>query len=82
MIGGLFFNGTWLYAIRHRSLMSEATSDRYLHQVKRRFLIGPASYGLATGIALVAPVVSLVCFAILIVYYWLPPQGETSATSG
>jgi TMEM175 potassium channel family protein len=81
-IGGLFFNGIWLYAIRHPSLMSEKTPERYLHQVKRRFLIGPASYGLATVFALVAPAVSVVCYAILIVYFWLPPRGETSATSG
>jgi uncharacterized membrane protein len=81
-IGGLFFNGIWLYAIRQRSLMRETTSEWYLHQVKRRFLIGPASYGLATVIALAAPAVSLVCYAILIVYFWLPPRGETSATSG
>jgi uncharacterized membrane protein len=81
-IGGLFFNSIWLYAIRHPSLMSEKTSERYLHQLKRRFLIGPASYGLATVFALVAPAVSVVCYAILIVYFWLPPRGETSATSG
>lgn len=81
-IGGLFFNGIWLYAIWHRSLMSEKTSERYLHQVKRRFLIGPAFYGLATVFALVAPAVSLVCYAILITYFWLPPRGENSAASG
>lgn len=81
-IGGLFFNGTWLYAIRHRSLMNERTSERYLHQVKRRFLLGPASYGLATVFALLAPAVSLVCYTILLLYFWLPPRGETSASSG
>jgi hypothetical protein len=62
--------------------MSEKTSERYLRQVKRAFLIGPASYGLATVLALIAPAVSLVCYAILIIYFWLPPKGETSATSG
>jgi uncharacterized membrane protein len=81
-IGGLFFNGTWLYAMRSRTLMSEKTSERYLHQVKRRFLIGLASYGLATVFALVAPAISLVCYTMLIMFFWLPPRGETSATSG
>lgn len=81
-IGGLFFNGVWLYAIRHSGLISEKTPERYIHQVKRGFLIGPAFYGLATVLALVAPAVALVCYAILILYFWLPPRGETSATSG
>ena len=81
-IGGLFFNAVWLYAIRHSSLISEKTPVRYIHQVKRGFLIGPASYGLATVFALVAPTVALVCYAILILYFWLPPRGETSATAG
>jgi hypothetical protein len=61
--------------------MSEKTSDWYLLQVKRGFLIGPASYGLATMFALIAPAVSLVCYAILIMYFWLPPKGEMAATS-
>jgi len=80
-IGGLFFNGIWLYAIRHRSLMSEKTPERYIRQVKRGFLVGPSSYGLATVIALVAPAVSIICYAILMMYFWLPPRGESSATS-
>ena len=80
-IAGLFFNGIWLYAICHRSLISEKTSERYLHQLKRRFLVGPASHGLATVFAVVVPAFSLVCYAILIMYFWLPPRGETSATS-
>jgi uncharacterized membrane protein len=80
-IAGLFFNGIWLYAIRHSSLISEKTPEGYIQQVKRRFLIGPASYGLASVFALVAPTVALVCYAILILYFWLPPRGETSATS-
>ena len=80
-IGGLFFNGIWLYAIQHCRLISEKTPERYVQRVKRGFLIGPASYGLATMLAFVAPTVALVCYAILILYFWLPPQGETSATS-
>jgi uncharacterized membrane protein len=81
-IAGLFFNGIWLYAIHHSSLISEKTPEGYIRQVKRRFLIGPASYGLATVFAFVAPTIALVCYAILILYFWLPPRGETSATSG
>jgi hypothetical protein len=66
-------------ALRLRAGLPAA--ERYLHQVKRRFLIGLACYGLATVLALIAPAVSLVCYTILIMYFWLPPQGETSATS-
>jgi len=81
-IGGLLFNGIWLYAIQRSSLINEKTPERYVHQVKRGFLIGPVSYGLATVLAFVAPTVALVCYAILILYFWLPPRGEASATSG
>lgn len=81
-IGGLFFNGIWLYVIHHRSLMTERMSDRRLHQMKRGFLVCPVTSGLATAFAPVAPALSLCFYALLLMHFWMPPPGETSASAG
>jgi uncharacterized membrane protein len=71
-VGGLFFNGIWLVA-RRRGLLSAGTSEEEARRIGRRFLLGPALYAVATVLAAFLPVVALVLFAGLILFYWLPP---------
>ena len=74
-VGGVFFNGIWSYA-RRRALLGAGTTDSAARSIERRFLVGPALYALATLIAAFIPVLGLVIFAGMILFYWLPVPGQ------
>jgi len=75
-VGGIFFNALWLYATKRQKLLNSKVSRPFVKRTSWRFLLGPLSYGIATCVALFAPVVAIVGFMFLIVYYWLPPKDE------
>lgn len=73
-LGGIFFNAIWRYAVR-RHLTEPSLSAQQLASTGRRFLIGPASYLVATLVGLAVPFAALILFVGLIVFYLAPgPQ--------
>jgi uncharacterized membrane protein len=73
-LGGVIFNAIWRYAVRRR-LTEPGLSPRQLQSTGRRFLIGPASYLVATLIGLLSPLAALILFLGLIIFYLAPgPQ--------
>jgi uncharacterized membrane protein len=75
-VGGVFFNAIWLYGARYKKLILTRTSKTFIHHTTQRFIIGPISYGLATVLSIFVPYLAIVCYVLLIIYYWLPPKGE------
>ncbi len=80
-VGGIFFNAVWNYAANYKKLLKADLSKKFIRQTTRRFLLGPLFYGMATIISLIAPLISLVGYMVLIIFYWLPPKDENKALS-
>lgn len=75
-IGGIFHNAVWLYASRNRKLLHAKMPAHYIARTRKWLLFGPLSYGVATGVALLWPVLAIIFYVLLILFYWLPPKGE------
>ncbi len=76
VVGGIFFNAIWEYARHgHRLLGSGITPDQ-ARSISRRFLLGPTLYGVGTVVGALVPVLGVVVFAALILFYWLPPASS------
>lgn len=69
-IGGLFFNGMWLYATQRK--FHKQLSAKLLHRTRVYFLVGPTSYAVATGLAFASPYLAILAYVGLIIFYWLP----------
>lgn len=70
--GGVLFNAVYAWA-RHRDLLHHEVHPDERRRVSRRFWLGPLLYGVATVIAVFSPITALVGYALLILFYWLPP---------
>ncbi len=78
-VGGIFFNLIWQYAIRHRgTLVHSGVPLAYMRKTGWRFLLGIITYPGMALVGLMAPYVAIVGYLILIIYFWLPPKGESS----
>jgi uncharacterized membrane protein len=67
----IFFLAVWLYA-SHRGRLLHADADpRAVSGITRSYLPGSPTYGLATLLALVSPIASLVMFGAIAVFYAL-----------
>jgi len=69
---GIFVIAIWSYASRHRELLNETISPQQAKVIGRRYLIGTATYALATILAYVDPWISIALFIALIVYFLWP----------
>jgi len=78
-IGGIFFNAIWYYVTARRQLLTKL-SEGYIRRTRRRFLIGPIAYATATIVSLLSPLAAIICYAGLIIYFWLPPADEARIT--
>jgi uncharacterized membrane protein len=68
---GLLFNWIWSHA--HRAgLMDEAVTNRRYARMTRRILFGPAVYALGAVVGFFLPVLGVVLYLGLILFYWLP----------
>ena len=67
----LLFNALWRYAAWKRRLIRPDADDRAVQGISRSYAIGPATYALATAVALVNPVASAALYAGIAVFYVL-----------
>ena len=72
--GGLPFNAIWEYARRGHRLLGDTITPAQAREISRRFLVGPLLYGAGTVLGAILPLLGIVAFALLIPFYWLPPQ--------
>jgi uncharacterized membrane protein len=78
VLGGLCFNWLWSHAYRAQLMDDSVTSDR-MQRMTRRILFGPIAYAVGGIVGYFLPVLGVVIFGVLILFYWLPiPQRNTA----
>ena len=85
VLGGLCFNWLWGHAFRATLMDGHVTTVR-MRRMTGRILFGPISYGAGGIIGYFLPVLGVVIFGALILFYWLPipertPAGEKTGNS-
>lgn len=73
-IGGVFFNGLWLYEARR--IETQRGAGTGLAFTSLRFALGPLAYLVATLCSLWQPVLAIGLYIALIIYFWLPWRAE------
>jgi uncharacterized membrane protein len=76
-VGGLFVNLTWHHAVRS-GLLVPGLTDADIRAVSRRYLVGPIIYAVAAIVGLFVPVVALVAYAFLNLFYLWPRRHHRS----
>lgn len=71
--GGIPFNGLWRYASGRAALHADHSVPAARKTLSLHFVLGPGLYALATLAAFLSVWWSLASFALLIVFYFLPP---------
>jgi uncharacterized membrane protein len=67
----VLFNAMWRYAAAGRRLLRGGAEDRVIQGISRSYVVGPASYLVATLVALVSPIASAALYAAIAVFYLL-----------
>ena len=67
----VMFNVLWRYAATGRRLLKADADQRVVDGISRSYLLGPASYLIATLVALANPVASAALYAAIAVFYIL-----------
>lgn len=67
----LLFNALWRYAAWNRRLIRADADDRAVQGISRSYAIGPATYAIATLVALINPIASAALYAAIAVFYVL-----------
>ena len=65
----VMFNVLWRYAARGRKLLRPDVDQRVVEGINRSYAIGPASYAIATVVALISPQVSAGMFVAIAAFY-------------
>lgn len=68
----------WWYATKEHRLIPPSTSDEFIARIRRRILIAPAVCTVAILVAFVSTVVSIMLYAVLVLFYIAP--GKVDAT--
>lgn len=76
---GVLVNAIWRYAASNKRLLNEAISAEQAKAIGRRFLMGPAGYGLATILAFVNPWLSIALFIGMNVYFLWPHRYQVTS---
>lgn len=71
LIGGAAYLHWW-YATKGHRLIPPSTSDAFVKQIQRRILIAPTVCTVAILVAFVDPIVSILLYALLVVFYMAP----------
>lgn len=71
----IMFNVVWRYASNGRRLIPADVNVRELQHINRSYLSGPITYTTATLIALASAWISLVIFAVMVLYWLIPGSG-------
>lgn len=75
---GLLFNAIWSHANRARLFDADVTAQG-VRRMTKRILFGPAMYALGAILGFFLPIVGVVVFGALILFYWLPiPQRDAA----
>jgi uncharacterized membrane protein len=69
---GLSFGAIWLYAVGHRELALEGIRPALVRSAVPRFTIGNLVYLVGIGLAFVSPLLSLLVYGLVAVYYVFP----------
>jgi uncharacterized membrane protein len=73
-LAGLLFNAIWSHADRAR-LFDNGVTAQGVRRMTRRILFGPATYAVGAVLGYFLPIVGVVIYGLLILFYWLPiPQ--------
>jgi len=75
-VGGIFFNLVWQYITRRSGIIDPKLPQSFIRRSRRTFTAGPIVYLAAALVSLAYPVVGLVSYAALIIFFWLPPKNE------
>jgi len=67
----ILFNALWRYAAWNRRLIRADADDRTVAGISRSYAIGPATYAIATVVALANPLASAALYAGIAVFYVL-----------
>ncbi|HEY1530271.1 MAG TPA: TMEM175 family protein [Galbitalea sp.] len=71
---GLLFNGIWSHSNRAK-LFDDSVTVQGVRRMTKRILFGPAMYALGAILGYFLPIVGVIVYALLILFYWLPiPQ--------
>jgi TMEM175 potassium channel family protein len=65
----VLFNVMWRYAAWHHRLLRSDVDQRVVDGISRSYLLGPASYGIATILAFVNPQFSALLYAAIAAFY-------------
>ena len=65
----VLFNVLWRYAIWDRRLLRPDVDQRVVDGISRSYALGPASYGIATVVALISPQFSALLYAAIAAFY-------------
>lgn len=65
----VLFNVLWRYAIWNRRLLRTDVDQRVVDGISRSYALGPASYGIATVVALISPQLSALLYAAIAAFY-------------
>ena len=72
MVIGLFVACTWFYVSKCPALLSDSVSPAQAKAMRRRYLVGPFGYALATLGAFINPWISIGLFVALNIYFLWP----------
>ncbi|HEY1292643.1 MAG TPA: TMEM175 family protein [Chloroflexota bacterium] len=72
LVMGLAFGAIWLYAVGHHELALEGIQPALARSAIPRFTIGNLVYLVGIGLAFVSPLLSLLLYALVAVYYVFP----------
>jgi len=81
-IGGLPFNAIWGYASRGHRHLSHLITPAEADVIRRHFSMGPFLYLGATLVGLLSAVASMICFALLILFYMIEVLGSRRSGPG
>jgi TMEM175 potassium channel family protein len=74
----LAYNAVWWYAARGGRLLHRKADQEAVDTISKRYLIGPAAYGISFALAFVNPWASLAVHGFLIAFYVLPVRKPTA----
>jgi uncharacterized membrane protein len=75
-VGGIFFNGLWLYSGSRMRFARKESARRRRRGISIRYALGPLAYLVATFCSFLSPLLSIALYVLLIVFFWLPGRSE------
>ena len=77
---GLAFGAIWLYAVGHHELALQGIDRELARSAIPRFTIGNLAYVVGIGLAFISPLLSIILYGIVSVYYIFPTLPGATGT--